>query len=162
MNREQRRKAARNKAKGETYADTLAKQAIGRETLRLAMEDKAVELAADIICQRQLWAAVIALNEKWQFGPKRTRDFLETMEAIVAEFDEMKKKHGDAYAEEKLRERAHQVSGVEIFYQHEAERKAWEQFKAEQGTGERIATACGLAMTETECGGHGPGRPTDG
>ena len=37
MNREQRRKAARNKAKGETYADTLTKQAIGRETLRLAM-----------------------------------------------------------------------------------------------------------------------------
>ena len=136
MNREQRRKAARNKAKGETFVDALTKQAIGRETLRLAMEDKAVELAADIICQRQLWASVIALNEKWSFGPERTKDFMETMEAIVDEFNEMKQKHGDAYAEEKLRERAQKVSGVEILYQHEAERKAWEQFKEEQKEGE--------------------------
>lgn len=43
------------KRKGETYADILAKKRIGQETLRMAMEDEAVRLASDIICQRQLW-----------------------------------------------------------------------------------------------------------
>lgn len=131
MNRQQRRQAAKHKGAGQNYADVLAKRQIGKETLRMAMEDQAVALAADIICQRQLWGAVIALNEKWSFGPKRTKDFLETMEAIVDEFNEMKQKHGDAYAEEKLRERAEKVSGVKIRYQHEAEREAWEKMKNE-------------------------------
>jgi hypothetical protein len=130
MNREQRRKEAKAKKRGETHADVLAKRRIGQETLRMAMEDQAVQLAADIYCQRQLWAAVVALNEQWQFGPKRTRDFLEQMEKISDEFEEMKKKHGDAYAEEKLRERAQKVSGVEIYYQHEVERMAYEKMKA--------------------------------
>ena len=136
MNREQRRKAARNKAKGETFVDALTKQKIGRETIRLAMEDKAVELAADIICQRQLWASVVAMNELWQVGPKRSRDFLNAIEAVVDEFNAMKQEHGDAYAEEKLRERAEKVSGIKLYYQHETERKAWEQFKEEQKEGE--------------------------
>lgn len=129
MNREQRRKQARRKGAGESYADVLAKRKIGQETLRMAMEDQAVLLAADIFCQRQLWAAVVALNEQWQFGPKRTRDFLEQMEKIADEFEAMKKENGDAYAEEKLRQRAEQVSGIEIRYQHEAERAAWEELK---------------------------------
>lgn len=139
MNREQRRKEARAKKKGpmrasaptgERYADVLAKRRIGQETLRMAMGDQAILLAADILCQRQLWAAVVALNEQWQFGPKRTRDFLEQMEKIADDFEEMKKEHGDAYAEEKLRQRAEQVSGVPILYQHEVERMAYEKMKA--------------------------------
>ena len=130
MNREQRRKQARAKKPGMTHADVLAKRRIGQETLRMAMEDQAVLLAADILCQRQLWAAVVALNEQWQFGPKRTKDFLDKMEQIADEFETMKKEHGDAYAEEKLRQRAEQVSGVEILYQHEAERRAYEKLKS--------------------------------
>lgn len=108
------------KRKGETYADVLARKRIGQETLRMAMEDEAVRLASDIICQRQLWAVIVTLNEKYQFGPKRTKDFFEAMEAVLDEFERMKKENGDAYAEEKLRQRAEQVSGVKIQYQHEA------------------------------------------
>lgn len=108
------------KRKGETYADYLARKRIGEETLRMAMEDEAVKLASDIICQRQLWAVIVTLNEKYQFGPKRTRDFFEAMDAVLDEFERMKKENGDAYAEEKLRQRAEQVSGVKIQYQHEA------------------------------------------
>lgn len=108
------------KRKGETYADVLARKRIGQETLRMAMEDEAVRLASDIICQRQLWAVIVTLNERYQFGPKRTRDFFEAMEAVLDEFERMKKENGDAYAEEKLRQRAEQVSGVKIQYQHEA------------------------------------------
>lgn len=140
MNREQRRKAAKSKAKGETYADTLAKRAIGRETLRMAMEDAAVDLAADIKCQRQLWAAVVALNELWQFGPKRTRDFLNAIDRIADEFNVMKAENGDTYAEEKLRKRAEQVSGIKILYQHEAEREAWLKMRAERGEGGILPT----------------------
>lgn len=112
------------KAPGETYADVLAKRKIGEKTLELAMHDEAVNFAADIKCQRMLWAAVVALNEQFQFGPKRTRDFMAAMDEIVQEFDTMKKENGDAYAEEKLRQRASQVSGIEIKYQHEAEMAA--------------------------------------
>ena len=136
MNREQRRKQARAKKPGMTHADVLAKRRIGQETLRMAMEDQAVLLAADILCQRQLWAAVVALNEVWQFGPKRTRDFLDKMEQIADEFDAMKAEHGDTYAEEKLRQRAEQVSGVEILYQHEAERRAYEKLKSAEASHE--------------------------
>ena len=129
MNRQQRRHAAKNKGTGQSYADVLAKRKIGQQTLRMAMEDQAVALAADIICQRQLWGAVIALNEVFQFGPKRTRQFLEAMEAVTDDFEAMRKDHGDEYAEEKLRHRAEQVSGVKIRYQHEVEREAWEKMK---------------------------------
>lgn len=112
------------KAPGETYADVLAKRKIGEKTLELAMHDEAVNFAADIKTQRMLWAAVVALNEQFQFGPKRTRDFMAAMDEIVQEFDTMKKENGDAYAEEKLRQRASQVSDIEIKYQHEAEMAA--------------------------------------
>lgn len=131
-NRQQRRAAARQsgKGRGETYADVLAKREIGRQTLRMAMEDKAVELAADIICQRQLWAVVVTLNEKYGFGPKRTRDFFAAMEQVLNDFETMKAENGDAYAEEKLRQRAEQVSGVKIQYQHEAAREIWKDWQA--------------------------------
>lgn len=112
------------KRPGENYADVLARKAIGRKTLELAMHDEAVSFAADIKCQRMLWAAIVALNEQYQFGPKRTRDFLNAMDQINQEFYEMKEQNGDAYAEEKLRQRASQVSGIEIKYQHEAEMAA--------------------------------------
>lgn len=134
MNRQQRRQAARQqKGNGQSYADVLAKRKIGKETLRMAMEDKAVELAADIKCQRMLWGAVVALNEQFQFGPKRTQDFMEAIENVAKEFEAMKQRNGDEYAEEKLRERAEKVSGIKIRYQHEAEREAWEKFKAQNG-----------------------------
>lgn len=132
MNREQRRKEARAKKRGETHADVLAKRRIGQETLRMAMEDQAVQLAADIYCQRQLWAAVVALNEQWQFGPKRTRDFLNTIEQVADDFEALKQEHGDAYAEEKLRQRAEQVSGIKIRYQHEQERELMAKMKGQQ------------------------------
>lgn len=132
MNREERRKIQKHKGQGQTYADVMAKRAIGRETLRMAMEDKAVALAADILCQRQLWAAVIALNEKFQFGPKRTKDFLNTIEKVAEDFEAMKEQNGDAYAEEKLRQRAEQVSGIKIRYQHEQEREMMEKMKGQQ------------------------------
>lgn len=86
----------------------------------MAMEDEAVKLASDIICQRQLWAVIVTLNEKYQFGPKRTRDFFEAMERVLDDFEQMKKDNGDEFAEEKLRQRAEQVSGIKIQYQHEA------------------------------------------
>ncbi len=136
MNREQRRAQARRKAPGMSYAGQLARRRIGQQTLRMAMEDQAVALAADIKCQQMLWGAVIALNEKFGFGEKRTRDFLEAMGVIADEFEAMRAENGYEYAEEKLRQRAEQVSGVKIQYQHEAERAAWEQMMT-QGSGNR-------------------------
>ena len=134
MNRQQRRQQqkAAMKARGETYADVLAKRQIGRETLRMAMEDEAVGLAADIKTQRMLWAVVVALNEKYDWGPKRTRDLMEAMDLVLADFETMKEKHGDEYAEEKLRERASKVSGIDVKYAHEAEIEAYQKIKAEE------------------------------
>ena len=42
------------------------------------------------------------------------------------------KKNGDEYAEEKLRQRASQVSGVQVKYQHEAEKETWKQMQKEK------------------------------
>ena len=127
MNRQQRRQAARRKGPGMTHADVIAKRKIGQATLRMAMEDQAVQLAADIKCQQMLWGAVIALNERFGFGEKRTRDFLEAMGQIADEFEKMRAEDGYEYAEEKLRQRASQVSGIDIHYQHESEIEAWKQ-----------------------------------
>lgn len=135
MNRQQRRAQARNKRPGMNYMDQLTRKQIGKQTLRMAMEDEAVKLAADIICQRQLWAVVVALGEKFEFGPKRIRDLLEQMDLVLADYDMMKFKHGDDYAEEKLRERASQVSGLHVRYQHEAEREAMERIKESRSDG---------------------------
>ncbi len=131
MNRQQRRAQARQKGQGMTHADVLARRQIGRQTLRLAMEDEAVKLAADIKCQRMLWAVVVALNEKFQFGKKRTMDLMEAMDLVLADFATLKEKHGDTYAEEKLRQRASQVSGINVRYTHEAEMEAWERMQGE-------------------------------
>lgn len=131
MNRQQRRAQARQKGQGMTHADVLARRQIGRQTLRLAMEDEAVKLAADIKTQRMLWAVVVALNEKFQFGKKRTMDLLEAMDLVMADFATMKEQNGDAYAEEKLRQRASQVSGINVRYTHEAEMETWEKMKGE-------------------------------
>ena len=139
MNRQQRRAQARNKGRGETHADVLARRQIGRQTLRMAMEDQAVQLAADIKCQQMLWGAVIALNEKFGFGEKRTRDFLEAMGVIADEFEAMRAENGYEYAEEKLRQRASQVSGIDIHYQHETEIEAWKQMMTGKDADEKKA-----------------------
>lgn len=131
MNRKERRAQARQKGRGETHADVLAKRQIGRATLRMAMEDEAVKLAADIMSQRMLWAVVVALNERFDFGPKRTVQLMEAMDKVLADFEDMKAKGGDEYAEEKLRQRASQVSGVNVRYSHEAEREAWGKMRKE-------------------------------
>lgn len=131
MNRKERRAQARQKGRGETHADVLAKRQIGRATLRMAMEDEAVKLAADIMSQRMLWAVVVALNERFEFGPKRTVQLMEAMDKVLADFEDMKAKGGDEYAEEKLRQRASQVSGVNVRYSHEAEREAWGKMRKE-------------------------------
>lgn len=52
MNRQQRRAQARGRAPGMNYAGELARKRIGQQTLRMAMEDEAVRLASDILCQR--------------------------------------------------------------------------------------------------------------
>ena len=127
MNRQERRAQARRKGPGMTHADVIARRKIGKETLRMAMEDQAVSLAADIKCQQMLWGAVIALNEQFGFGEKRTREFLEAMGKIADEFEAMREQDGYEYAEEKLRQRASQVSGIDIHYQHEAEIETWKQ-----------------------------------
>lgn len=53
MNRQQRRAEAHKKNQGWNYMDVMTQKQIGKETLRMAMEDEAVKLAADIICQRR-------------------------------------------------------------------------------------------------------------
>ena len=120
------------KRQGETYADVIARRKIGQQTLRMAMEDQAVALASDIKCQQMLWTVIVALNELYDFGPKRTQAVLDAAGQIAEEFENMRLEHGYDFAEEKLRQRAEQVSGVKIKYQHEAEREAWEQLKAKE------------------------------
>lgn len=51
------------------------------------------------------------------------------MDAVLGEFEEMKEKHGYEYAEEKLRVRTAKVSGINVRYQHEAEKEVMLKMK---------------------------------
>ena len=125
-NRQQRRAAMRRgKRPGETYADVLAKKKMIEEAVRESVHDRSISIESDIKTQRFLWMAVIALNEAFGFGGERARRFLEALEKVCNEVEEMASENGGYYARKKLMDRASQITGIDITPVHEEEmRKA--------------------------------------
>lgn len=121
-NRQQRR-AAKHKGKrtGETYADVLAKKKMIEEAVRESVHDHSIAIESDIKTQRFLWMAVIALNEAFGFGGERARRFLEALEKVCAEVEQMAKENGGYYARKKMMDRASQITGIDITPVHEEE-----------------------------------------
>ena len=121
-NRAQRR-AAKHKGKrpGETYADVLARKKMIEEAVRDSVHDNSIKIEADIKVQRMLWMAVIALNEAFGFGGERARRFLEALQKVAEECEQMARENGGYYARKKMMERASQITGIDITPVHEEE-----------------------------------------
>ena len=111
MNRKQRRAMARAKKPGQSFAEAVERE----------VHSESVRLETDIINQRMLWEAVVALNEEFGFGGQRAVRFMDALGRVADEVLKMRKADGEQYAFEKLRQRAAQITGIDIKYIHEDE-----------------------------------------
>ena len=68
---------------------------------------------------RQLWIAIVALNEAFGFGGERAMRFMEAMEKVEDECRGLARNHGGVYARDKLMKRASQITGIAIQPIHE-------------------------------------------
>ena len=119
-NRAQRRAEKRSGRKpGQTYADVLSQKKMIREAVEQSVHDTSVQIEADIKMQRQLWIAIVALNEAFGFGGERAMRFMEAMEKVEDECRDLARKHGGVYARDKLMKRASQITGIAIEPIHE-------------------------------------------
>ena len=118
-NRAARRRKGR--APGMTYADELAKQRMIREAVKASADDARVQLETDIRCQRQLWLCCIAMNEAFGIGPERFKRFAEVLTDLASEYDRLTAEGGPEYANEKMRQRAEQITDSKIPYLYEHE-----------------------------------------
>ena len=119
-NRAQRRAEKHKGMKpGQTYADVLAQKKMIRQAVEQSVHDTSVQIEADIKMQRQLWIAIVALNEAFGFGGERAMRFMEAMEKVEDECRGLARNHGGVYAREKLMKRASQITGIAIQPIHE-------------------------------------------
>lgn len=118
---------------GVSFAQRLAQQ----RALHQALTDEAIRQQADAWARqdtvRGLWLMVIAVAEAFHVGPMRlSRDFFPVLDNLNQELQQMREENGDVYAFEKLKQRAEQVSGMEIrhFYDADPERVLREEEQA--------------------------------
>lgn len=121
MNRKQRRQAAKKKPQGMTYADQLAQQRLIKASVEKAARDETVRIDSDRIVQKMSWLMVCSVADAFGMGPQRMQRFFEAFQNNADEYARMIEETDQEYADEKLRQRAEQVSGMEIKYLYEAE-----------------------------------------
>lgn len=113
-NRAQRRQ--RNKKRNPHKADIGIKTQLVRE--------HAIDIAVNRHLQIFMWIVVVALNDELGLGQNRTRRVLSRIEDVRSEWDKMRKDVDLDYANEKLRKRAEEISGIEIGYVEDSIRQA--------------------------------------
>jgi hypothetical protein len=100
---------------GVSFAQRLAQQRMLQQALTDEVAIKQANLWAKQDTQRALWLMVIAVAEAFHIGPMRlSRDFFPVLDNLNQELQQMREENGDVYAFEKLKQRAEQVSGMEI------------------------------------------------
>lgn len=119
MNRAQRRAMARHKRPGESFADLVGKKQMIAKEIQNKVFDEKVNLEVDILLQRFMWECVVALNEEFGFAEARARRYMEAIDRVQKEVEKMQEESGSQYAYEKLRQRASQITGIDIKYIHE-------------------------------------------
>lgn len=119
MNRKQRRHSG--KPQGMSYAKKLAHERMLREASQSAANDIAVNLKTDINCQRMTWFWTVAMYETFNIGPKRFADFSENLAKREELYDKHLTEGDQVFADEKLRQEAERISGIDIEYIHEKE-----------------------------------------
>lgn len=78
--------------------------------------DMTIDIAVNKSMQRAMWMTAVALNDMAGWGPKRIQKFVEAVESIADEWSKMAQEVDADYANEKLRMKAEQVSGLKIEY----------------------------------------------
>lgn len=110
------------KPKGATYADMLARKAAIQKGIEKCATDTAVQIQIDIGVQRAMWLMVCSIADAFGIGPERMmRDYFPALQANREEYERMKAEVDEEYANEKMRQRAEQVSGQNIAYLYEHE-----------------------------------------
>lgn len=127
------------KPRGATYADVLARQQMIKAAVLQAAKDDTVALQSDIRTQRMTWLMVCSIADAYGFGPVRMQPFFKAFQDNADEYEKMLQEVDAEYANEKLRQRAEQVSGIEIQYLYEAEIRA----------AKRKNLAAGIVMEDT-------------
>lgn len=113
------------KPQGMNYAQVLARQNLVKAAVEKAAADTTVQVQSDIHTQKAMWLMVVSIADAFGIGPERMRrDFFPALERNTDELTRMEKEADVEYAYEKLRQRAEQVSGIEIEYLYEHEIKA--------------------------------------
>lgn len=120
MNRQQRRQIA--KAKGQkSFAEAVGARKMIEQAVRESAKESRRQI--DVVSQRCIWAAAVALNRAFGFGPDRVKRFLEAMNEVADEIEKDTEAVDGEYATDKLRQAAEQVSGIHIEYIHEKENR---------------------------------------
>lgn len=134
-NRAQRRAAAKHKGKrpGETYADVLKRERQILEAIDKFVHDRSVEIIADQKRQVLLWEATEALNRRFGFAEKRALDFLETLNEVQRELQDMAAEDGRYVATEHLRKRVCQITKMDVQLIHEDEMRLARQENEAKG-----------------------------
>ena len=133
-NRQQRRAQMRKgKRPGETYADVLARKQLVAKAVEKSVHDENVKLEADIKQQRLMWECIVALNEAYGFGGVRAVRFMEAIDKVAQEVEAMKQEVDAQYAYEKLRQRASEITGIDIKYIHEEQMREARKYALADG-----------------------------
>ena len=151
-NRAARRR--KGKAPGMTYADQLARQRMIREAVKASADDARVKVETDIRCQRQLWLCVCSVADTFGFGPKRVQQFLLGLQKTAEEYDELRRNADTMYADEKMRQRAEQASGIKIEYLYEHEMAEARRINEAKGIHFDEKDQAGAAIADAMIGGQ--------
>lgn len=99
-----------------TFADVLARKRAVEQGIRQAATDTALKVEADTRTQRAMWLMVCSMADAYGLGPQRIQKFFTSLQANTEELERMTAEVDLDYAYEKLRQRAQQVTGIQIEY----------------------------------------------
>lgn len=112
---------AKGMPSGMSYADILAHKRLLKERALQAVDDETLRLMADRQTQRALYLAVISINQAYGIGKKRLPLWYKALIENSNDFGRMVEEADEEYADEKLRQKAEEISGesIKLLYQDE-------------------------------------------
>lgn len=110
---------AGGKPAGMNYIQMLQWQKSLQEQAANFAKSETQRVIADRQAQRMAWLYIIALNEKFGFGAKRTEELEAAVKEMADEYKQMVESGDQDYADEKLRRRVSEVRGHEVKYLYE-------------------------------------------
>ena len=121
---QKKHKRQRCSANGIPLAAKLRREQLIKQEIHEQVHDAVLQVEADTAIQRALWMATVAASDVFSAGPVRIQRWLERMEEIGNEYDALVAGADEEYADEKLRQRAAEISGKEILQMYQAEADA--------------------------------------